>query len=255
MRFASVSGSMAVGLLLLHRLSEVLRGSIFWYTDKSPAELAAMNHAGHLSLTIGQLATFTIAFVGMAAFVVTERRRLAANVARERDDRDSTLAVRPLVMARRLGGRRRLELFATRATISTGALIALYFLQLSYEHYLAGFGFSYSDGELMPLLAVFVAAWVVGSLIAVLSMLGLRVLNVLEQLATRLQRARGEATPLVRRYATVAVWTLRDRFGSDQLSRPPPYVLAPGTRAVHACSGTNVLRSHGGDTVLSRLGH
>ena len=222
MRFASITGSLALGLLALHALSGLLRESIFWYADKSYAEFSAMNHVGHLSLTIGQLATVVIALVGTIAFIATERRRLARQDVRQRRARASEQR-----RSKRLSGRERLEVFATRSIVYTGLLVGVYFLQLSYEHYLAGFGFGYSDGSLAPLLAIFAAAWIVGALVAAISMYGMRVLSVLEELFERLLDVPSIAVVAVRRYAQEADRTLRKLFGSDQLSRPPPRVLVP----------------------------
>lgn len=215
-----VLGALSTGVLLLERLATVFQDSVFLF-DGTNRALGDQLSAGALSLTLAQISVVVIALVGTAGFALIERRRL-----QRLHDLRSTCA-RPTRVAgvARLSTRQRFETFITRTSLSGGVLLLYWILQTSWERYQYGLGWSiqYADWtSLLPLASIFGLCLLVGTVVAVISMYGLRVIFALELMLHELTRRTRRPFSLFQRRAAEHTRTARELFGYELLSRGPP---------------------------------
>jgi hypothetical protein len=222
-----VTGSLALGLLVLSRLVDLFRGDFFLYYGVSDSEYRVLQATadGRLPLTVGQFAVAALALVVVAFFVRNEQRRVRQSGELDVQCRRrcaSVVVARPTFTAL-------FDQFVTRTAAFAGLLFSVWLLQTSFERWFGGYGLGleYADWRsLLPLASVFGLCVLVGMLVAAISMVGLRVIHVLEVVL-------GGLIPNLRRAVvrpkvphTVALRrTFRELRGCDILSRPPP-VLA-----------------------------
>jgi hypothetical protein len=120
------------------------------------------------------------------------------------------------------------DAFVTRTSLFAGVLLAVWLVQSCLERWLGGMGWSieYADWRsLLPLASVFGLCVLAGMLVAAVSLVGLRVIHVLEVALRQVARRRWKRATTVRRparWTLPAARTLRELIGCDILSRPPP---------------------------------
>ena len=210
-------GALSAGLLVLQGLVMRLHDSFLRFYGVSEEQFTGGLQVPGWSLSFTQLTIAVIGVVGIAGFIVNERvrsrrllggRRVSA-ISIERPN------IRDLVSA-----------YVIRVSIFSGIMLLVWILQASFISASAGFGWGVTDGGLkaaLPLVSIFGLCVLVGLAVAGISMIGLRVMSVLEEVLFRLLRA-----PRRRQIARGPVWTsdesvsIRSRFGLEILSRPPP---------------------------------
>jgi hypothetical protein len=223
---STVAGSLAVGALVVDRLVSAFRDDFFLFygvTSTQFDQLRASTDA-QLPLTLGQLMVAVIALLTVCVFVWSERRRL-----RQGCDIDfACRRSRATVVQERLSFSNLYDEFVTRTSLFAGVLLTIWLVQSCLERWLGGMGWNieYADWRsLLPLASVFGLCVLAGMLVAGVSLVGLRVIHVLELALRQVARRRWRRASAARRPAhwTIhAARTLRELIGCDILSRPPP---------------------------------
>lgn len=220
---ATVSGSLAVGSLVVNRLVAFFREDFFLFYGVSDVEYRVLQEtaAHQLPLTVGKLMVALIALIAVCAFVWSERRRLHQSC-------DLDLACRhrrTALVVERLSLATRIDAFVMRTSSFAGVLLSLWLLQSSLERWLGGLGWGleYADWRsLLPLASVFGVCVLSGMLVAAVSLVGLQAIHVLELVLLRIGRRYAKAARQVRYMVLASVRTVRELIGCDTLSRPPP---------------------------------
>lgn len=215
-------GSLSSGVLVLGRLTEAVGARLF----STYGEVHFSREVEHLSwdalsLTLAHLTIATLALLGIIWFVATERARLR----RLRHHQKECRRLETIQSVTPLGTRERVELFVRRTTAFSTLLMAYWLFEAAFGRYLAGEGFSLGYVEwtqVLPLVSIFGLCVVVGMLVAGISMYGMRLLLSLERLVALHTRRPILAFRLWSRRRSQGTRTLRERFGNDMLSRPPP---------------------------------
>ncbi len=221
----TVSGSVAVGSLVVQRLVAYFREDffLFYKVDDSRYRHLQQVADAQLPLTFGQLLVASIALVSIIAFVASEQRRLRQSVSLSNACRRSSREV----VYERLTGTSLIDAFVLRTSAFAGLLLGIWLLQSSVERWLGGLGLGMeyaSWRSLLPLASIFGVCVLAGMLVASVSLVGMRAIHVLELAFARMMRRR-TARPCRcarRRVADSATRTIRDLLGCDILSRPPP---------------------------------
>lgn len=224
---ATVAGSLAIGALVVERLVSFFREDFLAYYGVSSAdEFQSLQQQvdAQVPLTIGQIVIASIALVSVIAFIATERRRLRQGCAL-----DAACSRRSnMLVVERLTTTSMFDAFIVRTSAFAGLLLSIWLVQSSVERWIGGFGLGleYSGWtSLLPLASVFGLCVLAGMLVAAVSLIGLRVIHVLEiSIGTiRLRRLRPTSSiPRSGFRVEDTARTLRERLGCDILSRPPP---------------------------------
>jgi hypothetical protein len=224
---ATVAGSLAVGALVVDRLVSYFRDDFLaYYGVSSTTEFHSLQQQvdAKLPLTLGQLVIASIALVSVIAFIATERRRLRQGCAL-----DAACSRRSnLLVVERLSATSMFDAFIMRTSAFAGLLLSIWLLQSSIERWIGGFGLGleYSGWtSLLPLASVFGLCVLAGMLVAAVSLVGLRVIHVLEVAFGSIRRRRLRPISSIPRPGfrlEDTARTLRELLGCDILSRPPP---------------------------------
>jgi hypothetical protein len=221
---ATIAGSLALGTLVVHRLMEYFREDFFLYYGVSDRQYHELQQAarGELPLTLGQLTIAGIALAVVCWFLYSERRRLHQGT--ELDD--ACRCASREVVSSRMCRASMFDAFVTRTSAFAGILWVLWIAQSSTERWLGGFGWGleYADWRsLLPLASVFGVCVFAGMLVALVSMFGLRAIQVLELVRALRARLRNRSERRPHPARTIAsLRTFRELLGCDILSRPPP---------------------------------
>lgn len=222
----TIAGSLAVGSLVVENLFSVFRADFFLFYGVSDTQYHAIREAANsrVPLSVGTFMVGLVAFVVVCGFVTAERRRL-----RQQCDIDQVCRRRrSSIVVERMSMQSLFDAFVTRTSAFAGVLLAIWLLRSSLERALSGYGWGmeYADWRsLLPLVSVFGLCVLSGMLVAAVSLVGLRVIHVLERTLATIFRRRTRTRVLVqRKYSSAvdALRTLRERIGCDILSRPPP---------------------------------
>lgn len=224
-----IVGSLAMGTLLVNRLVDLFSASFAAYYGVSNG-LRDDQHfgawgdvsLGELSLTSVQIAIALIATVGIAWFVTSERRRARRLAACHEDCARQGVAL----ATRSLCGRELFDMFIVRTSAFGGILLTYWMLQSCLQHMVEGGGWQLGyDGwsSLLPLASIFGVCLLVGTFVALISMVGMRAIFGLRAMFDSLRRQ------IMRIPAFASAWcndlrvrNVRDLFGYEILSRPPP---------------------------------
>lgn len=222
---ATIAGSLALGTLVVQRLFELFREDFFLYygvSDQRYEQLRASADAV-LPMTIGQLTIVGIALCFVFVVIRNERRHLRQGVdiahACRHDSREA--------ISTRLTRQEQFDTFIARTSAFAGVLWMLWLIQACAARWVGGLGWglAYADWRsLLPLASVFGIAVFAGMVAAIVSMVGLRAIEVLELVRGFLARR-----PRIRKLALGHAYemhqvrrTVRELIGCDILSRPPP---------------------------------
>lgn len=221
-----VLGSLSAGVLVLNRLIDAIRPTIVEYYGVASLD-QQMNDgtAAAVSLHFLEFALAVIAFVGTIGFVIAERRRIHSLRSLGPDHGEHVSETRVVRLERREWA----QVALGRTLIFGGLLTLLMWAQLSYERVADGLGWVPigvgSWRALLPYATIMSLTLIVGAIVAAASMFGLRVLHRLHRLATEDEVYAIEGVQPVAQRSSARVATLRERFGDNLLSRPPPVIL------------------------------
>jgi hypothetical protein len=223
---ATVTGSLALGTLVVERLVAYFRDDFFLFYGLGNSEVQELQQVAdaRVPLTLGQLVIAALALAAIIVFVTSERRRLRQSC--DLTDRCSERAARRVVVERLSNGSL-FDVFVLRTSGFAGLLLSIWLLQSSVERWLGGLGLGMeyaSWRSLLPLASIFGVCVLAGMLVSAVSLVGLRAIHVLEYALHRILRRRRPSTarPSSGHDTIRSVRTFRELMGCDILSRPPP---------------------------------
>lgn len=210
-------GALSAGLLVLQKLVVHFHDAFLFFYGVSERQFQGFVEVPGFSLSFMQLAIAVIGIVGIAGFIVNERVR-SRRIFTWRQRSSITISTPNL---RELG-----SAYVIRVAIFSAVLLLIWILQASFINAHAGLGWGITDGgaeAVLPLVSIFGLCVTVALFVSLVSMLGLRVMNVLECLFIGMLRSfvRARRVP-VHAWAPDVVHSLRVLFGFEILSRPPP---------------------------------
>lgn len=225
-----VIGALVLGLLILGNLYEHLRPDFQDYYGISGIETDTVNENldALLPITVVQLIIGLFALIGTFWFIASERYRLRKKITHHKISMDKGNYVhvsRPSFSAL-------FDELVLRGSAFAGLLMSGWLLQTSLERHLAGIGWGMEyEGwqSVIALASVFGLSVLVGVVVACFSMVGLRAITVLEIALSSIRKRllRNSDQKLPKHWGSyISLRTIREVFGYEILSRPPPYTVA-----------------------------